>query len=334
MEAYFSIGFDLLAADEDAGFESDEVRYFSDEAYLGLNGCYGCLHVPGELERAIDGFTDGDGFVRGRAEPFIEGYIHRLDSSFDLKEITFGAWRSRCYADRHADVIEEDTEEEDDTVIEFAHLVEDIPQDHREQSDDDADDDESFVIYDACMIGGTDDDDKAGDHPWHGIEDLHDDADMEDGDEELCDEEDHITDDGCDECSQEYVAPFSDTSRSDSEYSQTEGEAEAHDESEERHLCFSYLHEERQDAVHVILDIERESEPSDHRGGDGSEHPFHVERGVMRIEEAVFIEIMRSVLAAVAVFRAVVTVLFPTLFVHGMFAFDDNLIAGLEGRFA
>ena len=184
------------------------------------------------------------------------------------------------------------------------------------------------------MIGRTDDDDKAGDHPWHGIEYLHDDADMEDGDEELCDEEHHITDDGCDERSQEYVPPSSEAARSDGECSEAEGETEAHDEAEERHLCFLNLHEIRQYAIHVILDIERESEPSDHRGGDGSEHPFHVERGVMRIEEAVFIEIMGAMLAAVAVFGAVIIILFPALFMHGMFAFDDDLISGLKRRFA
>ena len=252
----------MSAADEDTGFECDEVRHFSDESYLGLYGGYIPLYIPRELQRAIDGLTDGNGFVGCCSEPFIECDIHSLDGAFYFEEIAFGARSDGSDADGHADVIEEEAEEQYDAVIEFAHLVEDVPDDHGEQSDDDADDDESFVVDDTCMMCGTDDDDEAGDDPGYGIEDLHEDADLKDGDAELRHEEHDIADAGCDESTQEDVEPSSYAFGGYGECSDSEGEAEAHDEPEERHLCFRYLHEIRQDAVHVILDIECESEPS------------------------------------------------------------------------
>ena len=43
---------------------------------------------------------------------------------------------------------------------------------------------------------------------------------------------------------------------------------------------------------------------------------------------------MRPVFAAVAIFWAVVAILVPAGFVHGMFAFDDDIVACFERSFA
>ena len=100
-ESYSEIRLQREFLDEYSGMPGDEVRHLMTQPDLCLHRGYIRLQIPRELERAIDGLTDGDGFVRRCAQPFIERYIHGLHRSFNLEEIAFGTRCSGSHTNRH-----------------------------------------------------------------------------------------------------------------------------------------------------------------------------------------------------------------------------------------
>ena len=214
----------------------DEVRHLTTEADLRLYRSNVGLQIPRELERAIDGLTDGDRFVRRCAQPFIERYIHGLHRSFNLEEIAFGTRCSGSHTNRHTQVIEEETEEQENPEIQFAQSIEEIPYDHREESDDHTDDHYTGVIHNAGIFRRSDHDHEARYDPRYRIQERTEDGDLQDGDEKSRQQEGQITDCGCDQGTQQHITPCSQATRADRQDRENEGKEETHHQAQERHL--------------------------------------------------------------------------------------------------
>ena len=55
---------------------------------LRLDWCHIALQIPRQLQRAVDGLTDGNHHIRIAKEPLEQGNIHLLDGTLYIQEIT------------------------------------------------------------------------------------------------------------------------------------------------------------------------------------------------------------------------------------------------------
>ena len=127
-------------------------------------------------------------------QPFIEGYIHGLHGSLHLEEIAFGTRSCRRYTDCQTQVIEEETVEQDNAIIQFAQGLENIPDKHSEESDQHTEDDHPFVIDDACVLRRAEDDSKARYDPRYSVEKREEESNLQYGNKESYQQEGEITD--------------------------------------------------------------------------------------------------------------------------------------------
>jgi len=67
--------------------------------------------------------------------------------------------------------------------------------------------------------------------------------------------------------------------------------------------------------------------PSNQTCSQSCQRPFHVEQSILNVRQLLFIVIMDTSLAMSAILRTVITVFVPTLLMHGMTTFRNDLVA-------
>lgn len=109
--------------------EKDAVEMAAD---LCLDGGYGADDVPGQLNGAVDRFTNSDGVMRIGLYPFIQGDVDILDGSLDMEEIALGTGCGLGYADGDGGRIGHERQEEGQAVGDDGVVIYECPHDYGE----------------------------------------------------------------------------------------------------------------------------------------------------------------------------------------------------------
>ena len=151
-------------------FQRNKVGYLFNKFYFGLNGSNVALDVPWKLERAVNGFAQGDRFSGIIAEPFVKSNIHTFDSALYFQEVALRAWNNGGNACDESDAVDAETKKQKYTGIDFQIMEEEVPDIHGDESKENAKNKNHLIVYHSIGKSGKESDDEAWGSPWNPVQ--------------------------------------------------------------------------------------------------------------------------------------------------------------------